>query len=42
MRVAQPADTLLCDMTGIDTRLLIFFIIPRNRTVFVLINKVIV
>lgn len=26
MRVAQPADTLLCDMTGIDRELLIFVI----------------
>lgn len=41
MRVAQPADTLLCDMTGIDRELLIF-IITRNRTVFVATHKYIV
>lgn len=35
MRVAQPADTLLYDMTGIDTDLLIFYHYERNGVLFV-------
>lgn len=35
MRVAQPADTLLYDMTGIDTELLIFYHYESDGTLLV-------